>query len=67
MICTMQMQEKLALSAMTHRILTLHPYKTRQQTGLHMHASVLCQDDCCRIVCLCMHGNPDLHLNQHQH
>ena len=28
------MQERLAPSAVTHRISTLHPYNTRQQTGL---------------------------------
>ena len=30
--CTVQ--ERLAPSAVTHRILTLHPYNTRQQTGM---------------------------------
>ena len=31
---TSNMQERLAPSAVTHRISTLHPYNTRQQTGL---------------------------------
>ena len=31
---TFCMQERLAPSAVTHRISTLHPYNTRQQTGL---------------------------------
>ena len=32
--CNTFMQERLAPSAVTHRILTVHPYNTRQQTGL---------------------------------
>ena len=32
--CPNSMQERLAPSAVTHRISTLYPYNTRQQTGL---------------------------------
>ena len=37
------MQERLAPSAVTHRISTLHPYNTRQQTGLASQQVNICQ------------------------
>ena len=43
MVTTATMQERLAPSAVTHRTSTLHPYNTRQQTGLASQQLNKCQ------------------------
>ena len=37
------LQERLAPCAVTHRITTLHPYNTRQQTGLAGQQLNICE------------------------